>query len=313
MKSSFKVLLSVAAVAAIVVMAAPVATAQCAPAQIFGSTGLAMLGMVQVEIADPVSGHEIGSFWNAGNSAFANNFAGTCPASVWMVDRAASGNRGVSGAISGEGCTASSCPGAGDQVTFLIEDYGPGGPPGVGATAYFIGFRMDATPAAGRYWDLARAAGNTAQVLPLLSYPDAVVQTSARNEPNVDTTQSYVDIGLNFYGETAGGALPDSMSILSFDICTFHGPGDPGRDRSAWNCEQSVPYNNSDVSGIAVSVPCPNDGDDTYVAIGATFAPDVESKLVGAATAMECDPNLANPEQDPRPRIRPKKSRRTGR
>jgi hypothetical protein len=309
MKSSFKVILSAAAVAAIVVMAAPAVNAQCAPAQIFGSTGLNKAGMVQVELAGPVSGHEVGSFWNAANSGTANNFGGTCPASLWMAPRTASGNRGISGGIGQSPCFANTCPTPNDQMMFLVEDYGPGGPPGVGGTAYFTGFRMDSTPGAARYWDLARAAGNTAQVLPQLSYPDATVQTSARNEPNVDTTQAYANIGLNFYGETAGGPLLDSMSILSFDICTFHGPGDPGRDRSSWSCSATVPYADAAVANVPVSVPCPNDGDDTYVAIGATFAGDVPSRLVGKATAMECDPNLADPDADlnRRPTVRPKK------
>jgi hypothetical protein len=302
----------VAALATIVIMAAPAANAQCIPAQVFGSTGLAKLGMVQTEISGPLSGNEIGSFWMASNPGNASNAGGTCPATEWVVSRT-SGNRGVSGGIGAGVCTATTCPGADDEMVFLIEDYGAGGPPGVGDTAYFVGFRMDATPPAARYWDLARAAGNIEQTVPMLSYPDAVVQTSSRNDPNVDTTQAYADIGLNFWGETAGGALPDSASVLTFDICTFHGPGDPGRDRGAWTCSATVPYADAAVANVPVSVPCPNDGDDTYVAIGATFVGGVQGHLVGKATAMECDPNLADPDAGlhQRPQVRPK--RRGGR
>ena len=121
-------LLIMALVPSFVVMAAPAAEAQCIPAQVFGSTGLGMLGMVQVEIDGGLTGTEIGRFWNAGNSAFANNLADTCPATEWLLQRT-SGDRGVSGGISVGSCTASSCPGPTDEMIWLIEDYGPSGPP----------------------------------------------------------------------------------------------------------------------------------------------------------------------------------------
>ena len=45
---------------------------------------------------------------------------------------------------------------------------------------------------------------------------------------------------------------------------------------------------------------------DTYIALGMTFeggaGGDVQSALVGRATILECDPNLADPEPTERPR-----------
>jgi len=306
------------------VMTAPVATAQCAPGQVFGNTGLAMLGAAQVEVltgAAENAGNEIGMFWRGDNSNFANNFGGTCPStnvdgvsSWWVVTMA--GNRGVSGGITINNCLANSCPGATDEMVWTIEEWGAGGPPGVGDTAYFIGWRVDATPAdPARYWDLSRPTGEAS--LNLLEFPVANVTGSLRAGTDVNTTQAYADVGLNFYGQNAGGAIADSATIKQYDVCTFVGASDPGRDRSSWTCSQSVPYADAAASNVPVVVDCADTVNDTWVAIGVTFSggagPDVPSNLVGKATAIECDPNLADPDETVRPKIRPKKTRRTGR
>lgn len=319
MNSVCKLILTVAALA---VIAVPAANAQCIPAQVFANTGLAMAGYAQVEVLTGTAenaGNELGSFWMANNSGFANNFGGGCPstnaadeASSWWVVTMA-GNRGVAGELGGGGtvspCQASSCPNvAEDEMIWLVEDYGPAGPPGVGDTAFFVAWRVDATPAESRTWDLARPTG--AASLNFLEFPIANVTASNRAGTDVNTTQAYVDIGENVFGVNASGAIPDTASLVSYDVCTFVGADDPGRDRSAWSCNQSVPYAGGPATGVPVTVDCADTANDTWVAIGVTFSggggASVPSKLVGKGTAIECDPNIADPEE--RPRIRPKRA-----
>lgn len=320
MKSVCKLILTAAAVAMIAV---PAANAQCIPAQVFGNTGLAMLGMLQVEVVTGTAenaGNEIGSFWAANNGA-ANNFAGGCPstntadpASSWWVVTMA-GNRGVNGALGGGGtvspCIASSCPDVvADEMIYVVEDYGPAGPPGVGDTAFFVAWRVDATPAEARIWDLARPTG--AANINFAEFPYAEVVSSNKAGDNVNTTQRYVDLGLNVYGQNAGGAIPDTASIVSYDVCTFVGADDPGRDRALWSCDQSVPYAGGDATGVSVVIDCSAQVD-TWVAVGATFVQGRTSQLVGKATAIQCNPDLADPDLNQRPSIRPKRTRSTGR
>jgi len=313
-----RVLPSLAGLAAIVVLAAPVAEAQCATPQTFASTGHSMLGMVQVEIDGGLTGTEIGRFWNTGNSTLANNFADTCPATDWLYQRT-SGDRGVRGGISVENCIASSCPGPTDEMIWLIEDYGPSGPPGVSDSGHFIGFRMDATPPTARYWDLARAAGYIPATLSFMPFPWVDQLNRAYVPPfHVRVTFNLVDAGLNFWGANAGGTIPDSTSIVSYDICAFHGANDPGRLRADyWDCFASIPYADGPISEYVLDFECPDDGYDTYAAVGITFdggtGPDVPSELVGAAVELECDPNLADPDSVPhlqgRPYVLPKPRR----
>lgn len=318
-----------ALVVAVAIATAPVAKAQCSPAQVFGSVGLAMGGAEQVDVTAGVAhnaGLEIGRFWAAANSNNANNFGGTCPstnvvtADSWWDLVAGGPKRGIQGAITGGTCTASSCPSTvTDQMVWVVEDFGPTGPPGVGDTAFWIGFRVDSPGGqAGRVWDLAKVSGNPTvnMTLPFLEFPTAVVTSSLRDtiSGGVDTTQNYVDAGPNMHSATGAGntPLPDNSTIVSYDICTFFGGGDPGRARQNWNCDTHVPYANAGVVGNQFEVPCPNTVSDMYLAIGLTFdggaGPDVLSSLVGRAIQVECNPDIADPEPMPhKPGIRPKK------
>jgi len=334
MKSILKVLAGAAVIAVLAVAAAPVANAQCAPAQVFASIGLfkpVSGGFKQVVVNTSGvqnAGNEIGRFWAAGNSGNANNFAGTCPSTAvssldsWWdlcanaTNQCAGGAttfRGINGAFTGGLCTLSTCPNpgaGGDQMIFLIEEWGPGGPPGIGADAFWVAMRVDGTPAAARLWDIARVSGNPPvnAVLPFNAFPVPQVTGSSRNlTGGVDTTNNYVDLGLNLH---AISGVPDSASIVSYDLCTFHGPSDPGRLRSAgWTCTTSLPYTDAAKTGAAFKVPCADVINDTWYAVGATFnggtGQPVKSAMVGRAIQVECDPTIAEPEPLKRPGLRP--------
>jgi hypothetical protein len=329
MKSISRILGGAALVAVLVMAAAPAAEAQCAPGQVFASIGLGtpMAGSFkQVTVATAGkdnTGKELGRFWAAADSTKANNFGGTCPSTNLGVPADSwwdlvGTDRGISGGFTVGTCLLTSCPNpaaGADQMVFLVEEWGPGGPPGVGGTAYWIALRVDGTPALGRIWDLSRVTGNPPvnTVLPFLEFPTAQVTGSMRNlSGGVDTSNDYVDIGLNIHSGTGAGnvALADNLTATHYDICTFHGPADPGRLRSAgWNCSTSVSYDNGAKTGVPFKVACPTIVDDTWVAIGVTFSggagPAVKSNLVGRAIRVECDPTLAEPEPVKRPGLRP--------
>lgn len=338
---SLRILLGVATVAAMVFAIAPAANAQCVPAQVFASLGLGMAAQTQrlVDAAGSGAfdgGAEHGRFWSAG-TGLNNNFGGGCPStngadsasSWWNLNNTAT-LRGINGAIGGGGvispCAASGCPNVNsDQQIVLVEDYSAA-PPAIGGTAYFLVWRVDATAADPRTWNYARLNGSGTNnndglsnlTVPFLQFPSAVVTASNRNGARVNITSNYADMAPNFDGVSgppANAALPATGTILSYDICLHNGPSDPGRDRSAWNggCPLSVAYPGAGVVGDTVNVDCPDENNDMWVAIGATFDAGVPSMLVGSAIQVECNPNLADPEEDQRrkPGVRKHKQTRS--
>jgi hypothetical protein len=331
MRPICKILVGVTAVATLALLAAPAVQAQCATSQAFASVGSAMAacaggGCKQVSVSTAGvhnGGKEIGRFWVANDSARGNNFGGSCPSTAvitadswWDVVGA---NRGLAGGITLGGCLANTCPSnvvGTDQMMFLVEEWGPGGPPGIGGTAFWIGMRTDPTPTgSARVWDVARVSGvpPVNVTLPFLEFPKPIVTASSRVGPNVSTTNNFVDIGLNMHASPVL-SVTDSASILTYDLCTFHGATDPGRLRSAgWSCTTpgggSIPYSNAAVSGAGFTVPCTDILADTWFAIGITFSggsgPHVPSAMVGSAVQVECNPTIANPKPLDKPSFQP--------
>jgi hypothetical protein len=221
-------------------------------------------------------------------------------------------NRAVNGAISGPGCNLSSCP-LGDEC-FAVEDYDVNGPPGVGGTAYLIGWRVPETPGNTRYWDLALfcgAQGSGADcTVPLEEFPVPKVLSSGKSGTDrALTMDSDADPAGNVYIGIDGQG-PGSGLIVSYDLMVHHGAGDPGRDRNdvscggpCWSLLASIPYNDTATLGAGIPVPCPNPAEDAWISFGVTFEPDVPSQRVGRAIQIECDPNLVDPPK-PRPSIR---------
>lgn len=329
---SVKVLSCVAAMALVALVAAPVAEAQCAPSRIFASaqqgTAKALYGQVAVNPA-PVTpvGDEIGRFWQSSNANLANNFSGGCPApSFWKPVTAGGGTVGtlaIQGEIGGVGCAANACPDVNGDMTVVVEDWAATNPPpGVGGTAYFVAWRVTGTPTLLRTWDYART-GPTGSIYPFLPFPDAFVTSSGRNGMNVDVTMNYADVAPNFHGATGGTVAPGAVgtplpaqgTIVSYDLMLFVGLADPGRDRTLWTPLESIPYPGAGITGTFESVACPDTVNNALIAVGVSFdggaAGPIASRLVGRATALECDPNLAEPQPtDVRPKVKQAETRR---
>ena len=119
----------------------------------------------------------------------------------------------------------------------------------------------------------------------------------------VSATNDYVeDVGILFHGVDAGGTLPASNQIDSYDVMVALAP-DPGRERSRWSVVQKVPYNDAAILADTVAVPCGAQDQNVVLAIGLTFNTDatlgigIESEYVGAASVpIACSPNLADPD-----------------
>jgi hypothetical protein len=341
MKSMVKILLGVAAGALVLAVAAPPAEAQCAGGYNFASIGGA--GADNKFRLDPAGTHgvlgtEFGRFWLCDNSNEGNNFlAGdperkmgpTCPSTGngqtgggwWQV--ANTTLRGINGFIGGVGCVASSCPDT--DMCFVVEDWATGGPPGVGAGAYFVGFRTLHTPGNLRRWDLSRQCGDVLQGLqcsaPLQQFPVPKITSATKaGDDRAIVTDSDVDPAMNVYVHTPAVG-PASALIASYDLMIHTGTTDPGRDRNALGCAPpnpgghcwsplaSIPYSDAAVSGQPINVPCDGIPEDAFIAFGLTFVGGppggpVPSQLVGRAIQVECGGDLADPQPKPKKGIR---------
>jgi hypothetical protein len=348
MKAMTKVLLGTLAIAIVVAVSVPVAEAQCATgarafATVAGGSGTNKM-RVNPAGTNGVLGQEFGRFWQCNDSSSGNNFvagdpakrmaaAGCIPPAVccatqdpvqagggwWQV--ANTTERGIEGFISGLGCGASTCP-VGD-LCLVVEDWGPGGPPGVGATAFFVGWRTNETPPAIRYWDYSKQCGaqdtGAVCVVPFVEFPIPFITSATKvGADRAIQYDSNTDPSVNVYVHTPN-AGPASALLHSYDLMIHNGPSDPGRDRNAacpgepggkcWNLLQSILYADAAIDGASINVPCDNTIDDAYIAFGMTFdggppGGPVPSQMVGKAIQVECDPNIADPKLKPSKTIR---------
>ena len=193
-------------------------------------------------------------------------------------------------------------------MTVVVEDYAEAGPPGIGHTAYYIGWMVDEVPAETRWWDYARVDGLTVNLaFPMLTFPDLVITGSSRiGSTVVQITYNNQDqAAQNHTWNNDGGAVfPVSDVVEEWQLVKFTGLTDPGRRRGlGWTVLQTTPYVPGGTIGTSFNVPCSNAVDDEWVAIGIGFNGGsdgvVDSALVGRAIALECDPNLAQPEDVP--------------
>lgn len=330
MKRTFELFLGIGVAVAVVVTLIPAAHgAPCLPAREFGAQGNASLtGRIIIDTTThgyPNDGNEIQSLWDAvnGSGSFSANGAngGHVPAPTDVCDEALNdwyktgtmllgANSGIQGFIGTTNCGNLNCPIGGEEISVLVEDSN-------GSNAGFILYTVDGTPAGIRFYDHARTAGidgaggaTATQVFE--NYPTVDVIGSAGPPPNTTVTSNYLDLALNYHGADATAAA--SSGVQSYDIVAHHGPSSPGRNRAAYNLGviKQIPYGDSGENGDAVDVPCPTEVDDTFLAVGATFVDPstggLASVFVGDDTAVECDPNIADPDG---PRIQ--RQRRLGR
>jgi len=310
-----RLLSCVAAIALVAVVAAPLANATCATPTQFSSAGFGTVkqGFSQVFVSPagvtPL-GDEIGRFWQANDSNGSNNFAGTCPATLWW-------QTGASGLqVNGDAgaCAILGCP-APNALNVLVEDWGTPAP-GIGGDAKFVLWQANNTPSLTRPYDLGRTAA-TGTVFPFVPFPTAHVASSGRNGMNIEVTINYADVAPNFHGVsgTCSGSTPATCTnnpvladdaIVSYELMVATGMADPGRLRTGWTQVASIPYPGAGVPGVFQSVACPDTLNDAFIAVGMTFeggaGPDVTSTLVGAATRLECDPQLADPQVPANPK-----------
>jgi hypothetical protein len=314
MKGS-RVILGIGVAALAVTLAAPLSHAQCPVPQEFGAQGNGMLtGRIIIDTTTnnyPNNGNEFGSVWDtvqgSAQLSAGPHFAAPgdiCPSTEWWDTGGAFllANSGIQAFFGSPTCFLIQCPNeAISQVTTLLEDTTPDN-----SNAGFIVYSVDATFAAIRPWDHARTAGisqvpSATAMQTFQHYPAVTVTSSSGPPPTTTLTNNYLDLSLNFHG--VGDTAQGSSTIVSYDILAHHGATDPGRLRAAYGLGQiaSIPYANAGVAGHQVLVPCPTSAADTFLAVGATFLdPDtpgnLKSILVGKATAVECNPNIATPQ-----------------
>lgn len=303
MKGLSKALVALGVVAVAAAVAMP-ALAQCPTSREFGAQGNGMLtGRIIIDTAAngfPNDGNELGSVYEPG-SGFNNggpHFGGadtSCPVGVWYLTGGMflGTNSGIQGFVADPSCLMNFCPPGGASLVSVVEDEN-------GGDAGFIAYMTQETPAAIRWYDHSATKGtagvaNAVNTDAFQSYPTVSVTGSSGPPPGTTVTNNYSDLGANVHVAVGGAPAAPNAAIVSYDIMSHHGPGDPGRNRGAWTLEKSIPYGGA-VVGDNIAVPCPTTTDDTFLAVGATFAGGVQSLLVGAPTAIECDPNLAEPD-----------------
>jgi hypothetical protein len=194
------------------------------------------------------------------------------------------------------------CPPVGASITVLVEDQTSDG-----RDAGFITYTAEETPSQIRWWDLARtdpASQPSNDVTHgMWAFPRVEVKSSSGPPPHTVIMNDYRDPAVNVWVVGASGPLPPNTVVDSYDILSYFGPADPGRERTHWTPVKSIPYNNAGIIGDIVPVICGGGTiDDEYLAVGITFD-GVPSYYVGKSITIECDPNLADPDE---PTIRPR-------
>jgi hypothetical protein len=314
MKGSLRILIGLGIAALIMAVAMPASLAQCPQAREFGAQGNGTLtARIIIDTATagcPNNGNEFGGFWdvdspgtNSGGPFFETPTQ--CPVAQWWLTGGMflGTNAGIQGFIADPSCIINICPSVTSLMQWVVEDTTEDG-----TNACVIAYQVNETPAAVRWYDHGRTAGNvpnTTTTHIMETFPTVDVTASSGPPPNTDTTQTYRDVVVNFHGEAAT-TLPASAGIASYEVMYFHGAADPGRLRADWTPLKTVPYADAAIIGDVVTVPCPTQVDDTFLAVGLNYAGGVSSMLVGKSTAIECNPTLADPnEPAKRPTIAP--------
>jgi len=305
----------------IVAMAMP-AHAQCAVPQGFGATGdKGVAGRIFVATAVngfPTDGNEKGSFYqrdDTTNNSGGPHFAGpeTCgcvAAPNWCLISPSGVDLSLNGAMSTPTCLTPACQ-EDTTFVFVVEDQNDDG-----TDAGFIAYQVDWSTQTVRAFDHARTADPAPMALTthvMERFPTVDVQSSTGPPPTTELTSDYANVVINFHGVEGQADNPvdpdvaSGGSIAAYDICTFRGTADPGRERVAdgWACApgDQIVYTNpvGDLSGT-FDVPCPDTDIDTFVAVGIEFVGGVSSVYVGESTAVECNPTIADPPSDVKPR-----------
>jgi hypothetical protein len=277
------------------------AWAGCAPARLFRSQGKPN-NTANINF-DPTgtdaSGNQIGRLWDSDDANNSNNFTpGQCPAAnFWILNT--NGTYKIDAYHGSAECNPTGCPA--DNMTVVVEDYAAGGPPGINSTAFYLAFMVLETPANDRWWDYGLIDGlPTGTTLAMVEFPSVDITGSSRTDANIQVNYNNTPQETNVHTWAESTEYPTNRVISEWQLVKATGLGDPGRARSnGWVTIQTTPY---DPLGPAAQflVPCSDTNTDEYIAIGIGFnggaAGVIDSALVGPATQLECDPNLAQPD-----------------
>lgn len=301
--------LKILVVVTALVAAAGLATeawAACSPGLLFQSVGApvpAFNTKISVVGAN-AAGNEIGRIWDSLDAANSNsgltgpNYGSTCPVGDWW--QAAGVNKKINGVQGAGTCGPAGCPS--NDMTLVVEDYAEAGPPGIGDTAFYIGFRVEKTPALARKWDYGNVDGITENAtVPMLEFPELVITGSGRTGTTVTVNYNNMPQSGNLHSWEAStsSVYPDNAIITEWQLLQATG-SDPGRRRDAgWTQINETDYTPG-ITPDSWTVQCTNTVDDEYLAVGIGFnggaAGIVDSALVGRAISIECNPNLADPD-----------------
>jgi hypothetical protein len=214
-----------------------------------------------------------GAFWQPGNRDGANEggytvdqWLGYYPAYGWYLN----GNLG-NGSVVG-------CP-AGELVVVSTDPSPAGGT----RTDIFI---TQATEDPSEAPFFFTGPGLTFQPM-----PSPEVTGSSRDATNVLVDLQFADPARSFY-TTYSAVATDFIT----DIVLFSAKGaDPGRDVAGWTEIARFPYAGGQTTAPAFTVDC-TDPADTFLAAGLALADGYVPTHVSASVAIECDPNLADPD-----------------
>jgi hypothetical protein len=278
------------------------AWAQCAQPRLFRSSGKFGNNVRVDPTGSNNAGNQIGRLWDSDNANFSNSGLNTngalCPASQWWLAQV-DGNMAVDGFLTSVGCTQMGCPL--DKLTVVVEDYDAAGPPGVGGTAYYVGWLTDETPASGRWYDYGEADGAAAlTVVPIAEFPKVDISGSSRAGMTINVNYNLADQDANVLSWDHNGPapFPVSATVQEWQLMKATGLADPGRARAGWTLVEAIPYVPGGTAHFN-AIPCTDIVNDEWLAIGIGFnggaAGAVNSALVGEAVQLECDPNIADP------------------
>lgn len=319
------------AVVGLVAAAAPSVNAQCGTPETFG-TQIGLGGLTPIQLPAGVSNAQVlGRMWDSNNSAQCNNFAAyqtTCGFGGYSLPSppAPPGFTVVNGGIGATTCTypGTNCIGpagpCGGELILLMEAEHSGG-----ADASFGLLRKDKNAGDPVNFDMTQLAppitstNQDTLVTQFQPFPRPRVTSSSRSGVVVTVSWRLPNTEANFAGLSGGGALGGGSSIKGFDLYRAVGSDPTTRDIAAggWSLVQSAPYNPADGALPSFPVNCDQGGNEFY-ALGMSFGDaadpgSVQSLMVGASTAVECNPNLAEPDVKPskpiQQRSKPSKSR----
>lgn len=267
-----KILGTLVAAAVIAILALP-AQAGCNPDKVFGTWDFTDGVYYYVtwgagSATDPAQ--TVGALYEPGNRALNNE--GGYDVTNWLRDYNASGTWYISGALGSAdvvGC-------ASGNMILAITD-----PTSANGTDFVVSWANEVIKANNYdYPDLVFAP-----------MPAPTVTASSRTGSTVNLDLAFSDAGAGFssrYSRTPAEAINE--------IVLYQAKGaDPGRNASAWTEIGRFPYEGGAVNVSGFGLDC-SDNTTTFLAAGLNLTNEYDTVHVSSSISVECDPNLADPD-----------------